>query len=452
MQTKIFIDDTERTGKPHELFGIWVATQIGILGLIYGAIIVSYELSFVQSILAAGVGALSFTLVGYLSLSGKIGKTTMFNLSRAVFGVKGNYIPTLCGWINLVGWMCVNVVTATLTLLTLLGILGITTNTFTTVIALIILALLIAVSGFLSQDALVKLQSFFTYVFGAMTLIVLGFLLIKTNWEPLLAMPSGDWLGGFLPAVSIIIAGTGISWAIAAADYSVYQNPKNSDSSIVLATTLAGFIPLFILMSMGILMTSTVPDFLSVPNPIDVIGAQLPTWMTVPYLVTALVGLIAPSVISLRSARVNLATLNIKVNDFTAIAIHVVIMLGLGVYVLFVSDSFLGLFQSFLGLIGIALAGWAAVFLMDFVLFRKKFGYSENLLTGENNCNLYNYAGISSWFLGVIIGFLFTNCAFFNGPFAEGIFKDNSLGMLITFVASAVLYAMLAKVLNKEAV
>lgn len=179
MQTKIFIDDTERTGKPHELFGIWVATQIGILGLIYGAIIVSYELSFVQSILAAGVGALSFILVGYLSLSGKIGKTTMFNLSRAIFGVKGNYIPTLCGWINLVGWMCVNVVTATLTLLTLLGIFGITTNTFTTIIALIILALLIAVSGFLSQDALVKLQSFFTYVFGAMTLIVLGFLLIK---------------------------------------------------------------------------------------------------------------------------------------------------------------------------------------------------------------------------------------------------------------------------------
>ena len=46
MQTNIFVDKKERTGKPHELFGIWMATQIGILGLIYGAIIVSYELSF----------------------------------------------------------------------------------------------------------------------------------------------------------------------------------------------------------------------------------------------------------------------------------------------------------------------------------------------------------------------------------------------------------------------
>ena len=46
MQTNIFVDKKERTGKPHELFGIWMATQIGILGLIYGAIIVSYEFKF----------------------------------------------------------------------------------------------------------------------------------------------------------------------------------------------------------------------------------------------------------------------------------------------------------------------------------------------------------------------------------------------------------------------
>ena len=155
---------------------------------------------------------------------------------------------------------------------------------------------------------------------------------------------------------------------------------KNSDFAIILSTTLAGFIPLFILMSMGILMTSTVPDFLSVPNPIDVIGSQLPTWMTIPYLITALVGLVAPSVISLRSARVNLSTLNIKVNNFTAISIHVIIMLTLGIYVLFISDSFLSIFQSFLGLIGIALAGWSAVFLTDFVLFRKKIWISRKII------------------------------------------------------------------------
>ena len=69
MQTNIFVDKKERTGKPHELFGIWMATQIGILGLIYGAIIVSYELSFIQSFLAEFVCAVSFILFVYLSIS-----------------------------------------------------------------------------------------------------------------------------------------------------------------------------------------------------------------------------------------------------------------------------------------------------------------------------------------------------------------------------------------------
>lgn len=160
MKQTIFIDDSKRTQKPRELFGIWVPTQIGILGVVYGAIIVSYQLNFIQSIFAAFFGALSFLLVGYLSLSGKIGRTTMFNLSRAVFGVKGNYIPTLCAWINLVGWMCVNVITATLAILSLLGSFNIVTNTFTTIIALIVLSLLIALAGLISQEALVKLQSF----------------------------------------------------------------------------------------------------------------------------------------------------------------------------------------------------------------------------------------------------------------------------------------------------
>lgn len=440
MEAKLFVDVSERTGKPRELFGIWVATQIGILGLVYGAIIVSYGLSFIQSILAAGVGALSFTLVGYLSLSGKVGGTTMFNLSRAVFGIRGNYIPTLCGWINLVGWMCVNVVTGTLTLLTLLKLFGVTSTTSSTIIGLIVFSLLVASSGLISQENLVKLQSFFTYVFGVMTLIVLGFILLKTDWTKLLSMPSGSWIGGFLPAVSIICAGTGISWAIAAADYSVYQNPHNSDQSIVWTTTFAGFLPLFILMSMGVLITSAVPDFLSAANPIDIIGAQLPAWMTAPYLITALVGLIAPSVISLRSARINLETLSIRVSNAAAILIHVAIMLGLGIYVLFVSESFLGMFQAFLGLIGIALAGWSAAFMIDFAMMRRHTGYPKSVLS-ERQGKMFRWPGIISWTIGVFTGFLFTSCAFFSGPFAIGIFENNSLGMLITFIVTALFYA-----------
>ena len=110
------VPDAEQTGKPIELFWIWSAANIGILGVVYGAIIVGFGLSFLQSVLAALVGVASFVLVGLTSFAGKRGRTSTLTLSRVIFGLKGNVAPTLFSWINLMGWEAVNVITGTLTL------------------------------------------------------------------------------------------------------------------------------------------------------------------------------------------------------------------------------------------------------------------------------------------------------------------------------------------------
>jgi len=39
-----------------------------------------------------------------------------------------------------------------------------------------------------------------------MTFVVAVYLMFTANWHTILALPSGDWLTGFLPAVSIIAA------------------------------------------------------------------------------------------------------------------------------------------------------------------------------------------------------------------------------------------------------
>lgn len=440
-ENNLLVPNEERNGRPKELFFIWFASNIGILGVVYGALIVGYQLSFIQSILAAIVGALSFALVAYLSISGlKTGSTT-FVLSRAVFGVKGNYIPNLLGWLNLVGWLAVNVVTGTLTLMSLFGMLGFSQSHVLTIISLAMFATLILVSTLFKQDMLVKIQTFFTYVFGALTLLVLLILIPETDWTALLNMSDGDWIGGFLPAISLIFAGTGISWSIAAADYSAYQNPDNSSKKVFASVTAGAFIPLFILMGVGILISTSIPDLASASNPIDVIGQALPGWMTLLYFITALGGLMPQCIISLKSARVNMETLNIRVSDRTAILIHAVIMILIPVYVLFISEDFLWNFQLFLSLLGICLAAWASVFMIDYMLLRKHLGYDKNLLTIENG-RAFNGSGIISWLAGTITGFLFTNSPFFNGPFAKGIFQDSSLGVLMAFAVSAIVMAL----------
>lgn len=444
-EASVLIPTSERKSTPKELFFIWFASNIGIMGVVYGAIIVGYNLSFLQSILAAAVGALSFGLVGYLSLSGRDAGTTTFILSRAAFGFRGNYIPTFMGWLNLVGWLAVNVATGTLTILALLNLLGLEQSTVLTIISLVIFAGLIIVSSIFGQNSLVKIQTFFTYVFGGLTLLILAILIPKTNWSELLNMVNGSWLSGFLPAVSIIIAGTGISWSIASADYSCYQKPKQSSRAVVSSVTFGAFIPLFVIMSVGVLMSTSVPDLASAANPIEAISHALPTWMTVLYFVTAIGGLIPQCIISLKSARVNLETLNIRVSNTTSIIIHAIIMILIPIYTLFISQDFMGNFQMFLGLLGIGMAAWAAVFLIDYVKLRKQQGYDTQLLTNGGQ-NSINYNGVISWFTGAVVGFLFTNSPFFNGPFAKGLFQDNSLGVLLAFAVSATLYSILVMI------
>ncbi|NGP61194.1 allantoin permease [Paenibacillus thiaminolyticus] len=438
-ESSVFIPAEDRKGTPKELFFIWFAGNIGILGVVYGAMIVGFQLSFLQSLLAAAVGALSFALVGYLSLAGRDGGTTTFVLSRAAFGFKGNYIPTFMGWINLVGWLAVGVVTGTLTLLALFSVFGIGSNAFLTLISLLIFAALIIGSSMFGQEALVKIQTFFTYVFGGLTLLVLLILIPKTNWPELMNMSNGNWVTNFLPAVSIIMAGTGISWSIASADYSCYQKPDQSSRSIVTRVTFGAFIPLFVIMSVGVLMSTSVPDLAVSANPIEVISQALPRWMTVLYFVTALGGLIPQCIIGLKSARVNLETLNIHVKDSTSLIIHSLFLILIPIYTLFVSEDFMGNFQTFLGLLGIGMAAWAAIFLIDYVKIRKTTGYDPRLLT-DPVCNKVNYRGVSSWLAGVLVGFLFTNSPFFDGPFATGMFQDNSLGVLLAFAVSAIVY------------
>lgn len=82
------VPEAEQTGKPIELFWVWSAANIGILGVVYGALIVGFGLSFLQSVLAALVGVASFALVGYTSFAGKRGRTSTLTLSRVIFGVK----------------------------------------------------------------------------------------------------------------------------------------------------------------------------------------------------------------------------------------------------------------------------------------------------------------------------------------------------------------------------
>lgn len=422
-----FLTENEKNGTPKDLFFIWFAANMGILGIVYGAVIIGFGLSFLQSLLVAILGPLSFLLVGYASIAGRDTGVITFALSRAAYGFKGNHLPAIVGWAGQVGWLSVNVSTGTLTLLALFSTFGIDTNTFLIFLSLVIFSGLIILSSLFSHDTLVKAQTFFTYVFGALTLLVIAMLIPQTDWITLFNMPSGHWITDFFPALAFVVVGTGLTWTNAAADYSRFQSKNVKSSSIVWSVTIGAFIPLFVIITTGILLATSAPNLATTENPIILLSQLLPEWMTTIYLLAALGGLTPMCFIGLKSSRLIMGTFDLKMKDSTIIFIHSVIILLIPLYVLVVSQDFLGYFEAFLGLLGIGLAAWVSIFVVDYTFIRKKIGYEERLLTDPQYNNV-NVKGVISWIAGVFVGLIliFTT--------------ESSFDMVITFIISGGLY------------
>src|SRR5258708_20160979 len=80
------IADQDRHGKSFELFWVWFAANIGILGIVYGGILTAAGLNLWQSILVALVAPLvSFALVGVLSIPAKWGRAPILPLPPPPF-------------------------------------------------------------------------------------------------------------------------------------------------------------------------------------------------------------------------------------------------------------------------------------------------------------------------------------------------------------------------------
>src|SRR5882724_11542736 len=84
------IGEDERTGRPRGLFRPWFAANVSVFGLSYGSLLRGFVLSFL--------------LCGVISLAGKRGSAPTMVLSRAIFGINGNRLPSVLSWLLTVGW------------------------------------------------------------------------------------------------------------------------------------------------------------------------------------------------------------------------------------------------------------------------------------------------------------------------------------------------------------
>jgi purine-cytosine permease-like protein len=405
------IAESERRGKPRDLFWPWAAANVSVLAISYGSFILGFGISFWQATVAAVLGVIaSFALCGAVALAGKRGSAPTMVLSRAAFGVTGNALPAFLSWLLLVGWETVLVSLSALATATVFTELGWGGGTGTKVVAFVVTAALVMAAGILGFTAIMRLQTWITLATAVLTVGFIALTLDEVRWDRVSALPSGS-AQAFLGALALAATGFGVGWVNTAADYSRYLPRRSSSAGVFGWTTFGGAVAPLVLVVFGLLLVGS-SDRLAEAIGLDPIGALttiLPTWYLVPFAVVAVLGLVGGAVLDIYSSGLALLTLGVRIPRYLAAAVDGVIMAIGSFYVVFVADSFIGPFTGFLITVGVPIAAWCGVFIADLVLRRGPYSDAE-LYDVRGRYGAVQPVGVGLVVLGTVLGWgLVTN-------------------------------------------
>ncbi|MFI7352596.1 cytosine permease [Streptomyces avidinii] len=443
------VPDSERSGRVRELVPTWVAANISVLLLTMGAGLVIFNKLNIWQVLVVAIAApvVSYGLVGLISIAGKRGGAPGMALSRAVFGQRGNLFPGALIWVARWGWETINAVSGAYAVLTVLDLLfGVRSSTPLIVVTLLFFVGCTFVVSGLGINALRVCSTWSTYLFGAFSVLVLGYLLFTTDWSAVFGKPAGS-SAMMIAGIGTIAAG-GISWVPSGPDFTRYL-PRNASSRGMVGATIGGAgVVVLPMVLMGAVMAVGTPDLATAQDPVSFIGELLPTWIAVPYLLIALVGMLLINSMSMYSAGFTAQTLGIKVPRAWAVSVNAVISLIFGFLLMVVATSFFGSFISFLTLLAVAFSAWIGVFGVDML---RRTAYDGPALLDTTRTSAYWYKGgfawqaMTAWGLALVVGLLFTKVDWFGGPLASTWIGESGLGWAAGILTSAALYAALPR-------
>ena len=233
-------------------------------------------------------------------------------------------------------------------------------------------------------------------------------------------------------------------------------------------TTFGASIAPILLIMFGVLLAANHPDLASSANPIGDLGQDMPTWFLVPYLLAAVGGLVAGAMLDIYSSGLNLLTLGVKLPRYQSVVIDGTLMVIGNIYILFIAQDFIGPFIGFLVTLGVLLAAWSAIFLVDMLMYRRqvRLRRAASCTRPAGKYGAVNWAGVVSFLVAAFVGLglvtstasVFSWTGYLIDPLFPGT-KDaagsvaqqvagSSIGLLIAFVLAGLLYAILSPALS----
>ncbi|MDA8061936.1 MAG: cytosine permease, partial [Actinomycetota bacterium] len=359
------VPDDERPMRPAGLFWLWAGATWNVEFLVYGALIVSFGLSFTQAVIAVLVGNAFYVLLGLASLQGPETGTTALMVSRAPFGANGNRIPSLFNWITQVGFEIEGLALIVLVLVAMFARGGVHSGTGLEIVFIVFAVALQFVMPFLGHATITRVLRWLSFVFIVLFAVMAALVIPKVD---LAHLHQHATLAIWTTALVLVISAGGLGWTENGNDYSRYLPRATPKARTFWGATLGAAIPSILLELLGAAAYVVSPHATSVTG----VPSSFASWFFWPFLVLAIVQLLAINTLDMYSSGVTLQALGLPVKRVGAVLIDTVVAGAVTAAVIFSSDFYTYL-SGFLDYIVVWLAPWFGILMVDWLLRRGRY-------------------------------------------------------------------------------
>jgi NCS1 nucleoside transporter family len=436
------IPDVDRKLTPIGLFWLWAGALWNVEFLVYGALIVSFGLSFGQAILAILVGNLAYAFLGWASLPGPETGTTAFMVSRASFGRNGNRAPSLFNWITQVGFEVEGIVIIVLIIEAMFSREGVSLGAGAKAAVIILAVAVQFVVPFLGHATITKVLRYLAYVFIVVFAIMAVLVLPHAHLNSLHQHTSW-WL--WTTGLVLIVSAGGLGWTENAADYSRYLPRGTSKSKTFWSATLGAAIPSILLELLGAAAYLVSPKVTAVTG----VPSSFASWFFWPFLILALPQLFAINSIDMYSSGVTLQALGLPAKRWICVVIDTVISGAVTALVIFKGNFYTDL-SGFLDYIVVWLGPWFGIFMVDYILRHGKYRLSS---LAASRGGLYwrnggfNWKALLSLALGMFAAMMWIDATYYVPSYLGPLSSHTSgadFSWLFGLIVSAAVYFVLS--------
>ena len=446
-----YIADSERHGRPRQLFWTWMSPNLEFATVYVGVLpVVLFGGGFWPTALALLLGtALGAATHAVLSTMGpRLGVAQMV-VSRAGFGYLGNLLPAgLNAVTSGAGWVAVNSVSGAFALQTFCAAVHLPEPTFVLALAAIVLVeIVIAMSGYNFIHAIERwVFPFLALVFAACTVAIFVQARLGTGFNGSASLAFGGPVGAFMIAVFLAFS-YAVSWNPYASDYSRYLARATSPLRIGLAAGLGLLVSCAVLEIAGAaLATVAGTNWSASAVPTGQFVEPLPEVLKIIAPLAICVGAIAANVLNLYSGAMSFLSMGVRIPARLRRAIVAVVFGVVGFLVAFLTvntgqeGESGGTYENFLFFNTYWIVAFLGVVLTDWAIRRRRL--TTGLVFDRRH---RNRAGVVAFVLGIAACIPFMNQTLYVGWVASTYPETGDLSFAVGFLVSAAAYWLLSR-------